>query len=477
MSTYDLRWLLLCWGASACASQEVPGPAVDPSSGVDRIVNLPPAPPLPPVQLGELPAPSERTLGNGLRLVVAPTVGSKLSALVLVLPGGGADEPEGGGSTLLSHSIWLGRNSSELRVGLAEKLAKQGSVYGMEVEPDHVQLAMVGLSRNLEPMIEFLTAVKEGGELKYEDFEERRMSQLDELLILDRSPVARGLKEMRRLSFSPGHPYGRSLYGDRKSLGGLSAESLKKRLARSLCPNEALLIGTGGLSLELVSRLAQEHLGDWRPCPKRSEVKLPEVSGVRQEVVLVDAPRRTQALLLLSIPVGDPNPRTRLLIDVWAELLGGTLSSRLPTKLRVEGALTYGAHTFVQVDRGAAALTIQTAVQSDGILTALGLINGVLASTVTQAPSPEETAQAWRRLQVELRAIARDPEALAMSLADRRAAGLGAFEVDPPSVEELLEVASRELRPERAQLVVIGPAQALQEPLGSAGWGPVRVVH
>ncbi|MBK6690171.1 MAG: insulinase family protein [Deltaproteobacteria bacterium] len=424
------------------------------------------------------PAPEvhEHTMENGLRLVVAPVPGSELAALTMVLPGGVGDEPEGPGTTQLSHSLWLGRSAAELRANLAEKLSKQGSDYLMDVEYDHVRLGLVGLSRNVKPMLEFFEVVEEGRAIKQDDFEDRRMAQVDELWVLDRTASARSAQELRRSSFSTGHPYGRAIGGDRRSLAKVNLDAMKKRLERSLCPNQAVLIAAGGLSLAGLQALATEHLAGWRSCPNSKPLVLPRVGGPRREVILVEAPRRTQALVMMSLPVDQPDPRTQIALEVWSELLAGTLSSRLQIKLRGDSAITYGAHAWVEVDRGASRLLLQTAVEADRLPNALEVIGRTLAETMTQPPTPEEIAQAWRRYQLERRAIARDPESFSLLLADRIAAQQPWIELTSPTVVELSDVATKFLGADRAHLVVVGPV-SLKSNLEGAGWGAVRTVQ
>jgi zinc protease len=199
-------------------------------------------------------------------------------------------------------------------------------------------------------------------------------------------------------------------------------------------------------------------------------------------VVIVDRPELGQAQIAIGHEGISRSDERRLAAQLMNTAFGnGGFSARLMSRIRATEGLTYGIYSqFVQrAAPGPFVITSFTRVPEVGKL---------LASTfdelerVRSAPPAGEELEKARRLRVGSFPLALETsEAVLNALVDLDVYGLPRDTLDTyrPRMRALNEAdvarAARELvHPERATIVVVGPADALREPL--AAFGAVEVV-
>lgn len=422
----------------------------------------PPPPVVAPATSLEKPlAFEEGTLWNGLRVIVIPRMGSPVTAVGLMLPGGSALDGPRPGESLLSHSIHFGQGSGTRREDLARLLASSGADFGMGVLADHVRFSIVGVDTQLDQMIEFLAVATIRGTVDEEGLDRRKNAMVDEMWEMKRDPLRRAAEELPELMFGAGHPYGHSPLGLRRTLARIDLQQVKAHLARTLCPNRAVVVVSGPVKLALVRDRVAKSFGGWERC---GELRPPEVAAPpreRSEVRIVHDPERKQVVVLAALPVFGPGERIAPSLIAAGAILGGSLSSRLQARLRAAGGYTYGASSQTMLYRGVGLLVVETALDADRAGPAIEALLEVFADLARNPPTPEELARAQHGLLAERAVALRSVEALTGVAMEHLAAGLPIDAVPFPGRDALVSFAADQIRPERVQLVLVGDAHKL----------------
>lgn len=465
----------LIWGcASAIPSAPVaPAPPPPPPVAV-----LAPPPPKPQVQVKTATltlVSQESVLPNGLKLVWVPREHSTLSAAVLQLSGGALDDGDRPGVARVANLLWLGDSAQDLKYDLVQKLVKSGATFGLDIQHDRVQVQVVGADTQLAGMLDFLAAVRSPRKFTSEDFDDQKNRLYDDLWSLERGPLSKAERQLRGAIYGA-HTYGRWVEGDRQALGPMRFAHAQGYIQKALCPERAQLVISGGVPSDVVVALVKKYLGPWKKCGKASAPSAAPGPQPRKKWVLVDDPDRARALVLVGVGVPGLTAETSAGLELAAEILAGSVGALLQTELREAGGFTYGVKARTEFLRGAGSLMLEISVQPERVQELLQRLVQVLERLTVQAPSPELMAQAQHRLDVVRIARIHGAEGAALEAANRLGAGLPLLPVRL-GADRWAEVVGRYLQSEYLQLVVVGDASALREPLAAAGWGTLQVVR
>ncbi|HET9122655.1 MAG TPA: pitrilysin family protein [Acidiferrobacteraceae bacterium] len=282
---------------------------------------------------------AEKTLGNGLRVVVerdtrAPVVVSQLWYRV-----GSVDEPARwtGISHALEHMMFKGTPRYPAGV-FARLIARRGGDENAFTAQDET-VFYEEIARNQLPLVFRLEADRmQHLAIRKRDFrkeiqvvmEERRMRT-------DDSPDAIVYERFARTAWRV-HPYGVPVIGWMHNIRKLTAEDVRTWYHRWYAPNNAVLVVVGDVRPRQVFALAKHYFG---PIPRRA-IPLRHIPAEPPQRhprhVVVRIPAQVPYLLMgWHVPVitrgRGLQSDTPYALDVLAGVLSGGASSRLPTDL------------------------------------------------------------------------------------------------------------------------------------------------
>ncbi|HTO50303.1 MAG TPA: pitrilysin family protein [Burkholderiales bacterium] len=281
--------------------------------------------------------PYERTLANGLRVIVkedsrAPTVAHLVWYRV-----GSMDETNGitGIAHVLEHLMFKGTKTvapGEFSRRVAAAGGRENAftgrdytVYFQQVERSRLPLMMQLEADRMANLVvipdEFAREIKVVQE-------ERRLRTNDR-------PRALVHETLMATAFQV-HPYRRPIVGWMTDLESMTAADVRDWYARWYAPNNAFLVVVGDVSAESVFRLAETHYGalPGRPLPARKPQDEPAQAGARR--VVVKAPAELPYLLMAyKAPVlrDVAKDREPYALAVLAAVLDGNDSARLQRRL------------------------------------------------------------------------------------------------------------------------------------------------
>jgi len=280
----------------------------------------------------------------------------------------------------------------------------------------------------------------------------------------------------------PGHRYGLPEGGTPDTVAGLGAKTARAFHRRVFVPGAAIVFASGDVEPAALLARIRATYGAWQGPPPPGVGEPPPVPQQRR-VVVVDRPDLGQAQIGVGhggIPRSDPR---RLEVQLLNSALGGGgFSSRLMARIRAEEGLTYGISSqFVQRHRaGPFAVFTFTRVPKVG-----EVVTGILEELErvrTEPPSAEELARVQSQRSGQFALALETSAEVAAALVDLDVYGLPPDSLDTyrgrvraVTVAQTTAVARELIEPERASIVVVGPAEQLRPQLEP--FGPVEVVQ
>lgn len=320
--------------------------------------------------VGSGAATVERTLDNGLKVIVKTDARAPVVVSQLWYRAGSMDESYGvtGVAHVLEHMMFKG--TPEVPAGEFSRLiaaaggrenaftSRDHTVYHQTLQSDRLDLAF---RLEADRMVNLVLSPEDYAKEIQVVMEERRLRTEDNAQAL--------LFEALMATAYQTHPYRHPVIGWMDDLRHLRLEDARDWYRRWYAPNNATLVVVGDVQPEAVFTLAQRHFGAIAPreLPARKPLNEAEPRGMRQ--VTVKAPARLPAVYLawhvprLLDPANDWEPYA---LEILEGVLDGHASARLPRALVKEQRLAVGVGAgYDPVSRGPA-LFLVSATAAEG---------------------------------------------------------------------------------------------------------------
>src|SRR5215213_5043442 len=308
----------------------------------------PPAP-LPPRALN-LPAPTETTLGNGLRVVLVEQERLPLVSFRLALRTGDAfDPPELPGlADLLSDMLVEGTQTRTSRQ-IAEHVARFGATLSAGASSDYTTVAASSLSAFAEEVMGLLADVALRPSFPEDELNLVKSNAQQSLIAQRAQPSFLASEAVARVLFGE-HPYS-VVSPTPESLEALTRERLLSQHRAKFVPNNAVLLIAGDVQRDSILARAEGLFGSWQP-GEVEEPRFPAPPVLEgRTVYVVNRPGSAQTNIVVAnqgLRRTDPDYFPVLVMHT---ILGGTASARLFMNLREEKGYTYGAYTQLDARR------------------------------------------------------------------------------------------------------------------------------
>ena len=167
-----------------------------------------------------------------------------------------------------------------------------------------------------------------------DEFDECRMTQLQEIVALEDEPRARGKKEILRISVP--FPWNRSSLGERSSLAELTIDDVRQFYNRHYRANGTVIAVAGKMGWERLQDKVFQLFGDWESRDVDSPNEIPSEGSLSH--IESDTAQTHIFLSAEEVPFGHD--------DYWRAVTGygvlsGGVSSRLFTEVREKRGLCY----------------------------------------------------------------------------------------------------------------------------------------
>jgi zinc protease len=331
-------------------------------------VETTPPPPAAARQL-QIPKPVEKTLANGLRVIVVEKKGVPLVAARLLIKNGGEADPSNlpGLADTTASLLTKGTTTKS-----AEEIARGIEALGASLDTgagwDESSADVSVMSSRLPQALAFLADVVRHPTFKQDEIDRLRQQNIDGLSVAMKQPGRLASFVTTHVIFGSG-AYGHNLGGTPQSLARIKRDDVVAFHRNYYRPDNAILVLGGDITPAKAFATAQELFGGWKPA---ANSKLAKPAATREfpspHVVVVDMPAAGQAAVVVGRPGLRRADSAYHLSLVANSILGGGYSSRLNEEIRIKRGLSYGAGSSFDLRRdvGPFTATVQTKNESAG---------------------------------------------------------------------------------------------------------------
>lgn len=475
------RWLpallALSAGLAACAPLGLSSP-FSPKPAWE--LPPPPAPEAPVVPAGRL---HRSTLANGMRVLVLED--PRLPRVVMGVAF------RRGESMLPAESAGLATYTAELMergagerdaLAFAQAIDRLGASIGAAAGWDSVSVTTSGLSRDLETLLDLLVDVVRRPRF---DAEEAQRARGEVLAALERArddPSTLTSWYTARAVYGE-HRFGLPLAGTPETVARFDAAAARALHARIAVPNDAIFYASGDVEAQALLGRVREHFEDW-PAGTVADpgAPPPAPAPAARKLLIVDRPEMVQTRIAVSHDGIARGAEDRIPVALLNSVLGGSgFSSRLMERLRSEAGLTYSVFSDFALRRSPGPFVASTFTRVPETRRTLDLLLAELERGRSEPPDDEELGWA-RTLTIGGFAMGLETSAAVMqSLVDLDVHGLPEDSLDTfrgrvreVTRKDVRRAARAHLHPERAAIVLVGPAEELRPQVEDLG--PVEVV-
>jgi zinc protease len=341
-----------------------------------------------------LPKPAEKTLANGLRVIVARSSDLPLVSADLTIKTGGWADPAGlsGVAGMTADMLTEGtktrsareiaRQTEALGANLESSAGLESSSVTLNIMPDKLDVGMA-----------IMADVARNPAFTPEELSRQKAQSLDGLRVAYQEPGQVSAYAAAPVVFA-GTPFGHVPAGTPGSIARLKPADLAALHTAWYRPDNAVLVLTGDITAEQGFALAEKTFGGWaKPATPLPPAPVIAPQGKPRAIVL-DLPGTGQAAVNLAKPGiarSDPDYYSGIVANT---LLGGGYSSRLNLEIRVKRGLSYGASSNLAANRTTGSFRAAAQTKNETAPQVLDLIvEQMTALGTTPASADELTAR------------------------------------------------------------------------------------
>ena len=412
-----------------------------------------------------IPATSERTLANGLRVIVAPNRALPLISADLRVASGGSADPAGrAGLASMTADLLTRGTTNRSATEIASAIESLGASIGAGSSVDSSTVSLQTRSDRVDEAFTVMADVARNPAFASEELDRARQQALDGLQVsLSQPGSIAGLALTRAL-------YGETPYGavaSERSLSAITTEDMAGFHGAHWRPDNGVLVIAGDVSAEQGFALAERYFGDWanppgeRPAPPNANAYAPE-----PRTIVIDLPQTGQAAVTMGLRGVSRTDPDYFPLLVANNVLGGGYSARLNTEIRIRRGLSYGAGSSMQSRLAPGPIVASAQTRNDAAVQVYELMAAEIDRIGDEAaPEAELTARkavligSFGRSVETTSGLAGQISALALFGLPPERLNTYVSDITAVTPEQARAAAARYYDPARADVVVVGDAQ------------------
>ncbi len=412
-----------------------------------------------------IPAATQQTLANGLRVIVAPNRALPLiSADFRIASGASADPANRAGLAGMTGDLLTRGTTTRSATEIARQIESLGAGIESGAGVDSSAVSLQTRSDRVNEAFTVFADVARNPAFAQEELDRAKSEALDGLQVALSQPGPIAGFAMARAIYGTA-PYG--AIASPTSLGAISREDMASYHNTYWRPDNAVLVITGDVSAEEGMALAQRYFGDWAR-PSAALPARPDATAYAASVrtIVVDLPDTGQAAVSMGLRGVARTDADYFPLLVANNVLGGGYSARLNTEIRIRRGLSYGASSSLQARMAPGPIVASAQTRNDAAVQVYELMRAEIERIAAQpAPAAELTA----RKAVLIGGFGRTIETTAglagqistLALYGLPPERLGTYVADVTAVtpEQAQAAAQRYFNAANADVVVVGDAQ------------------
>lgn len=429
-----------------------------------------------------LPTMSERTLPNGLKLVVVEQHELPIVDVALVVRSGSEADPadKKGLATLTAALLDQGAGGRDA-LAIADQVGFLGARLGASATFDRSVVNLHSTRAALDSALALMADVALRPTFAQADFDRLRSTRVTSLLQeADRGPALAD-RAFASIVFGESHPYGNSTSGTREMVETITRDDVVNFWKSRYRPNNATVVMVGDLTLAQAEAYAMRAFGGW----ERADVPPVAIAAPAAQrattIYIVDKPKAAQTSFRIGSVGVARSTKDYYPLMVMNTVLGGSFTSRLNQNLRERKGYTYGARSQFSMRREAGPFMASAEIATANTDSALFEFMKELNAIRTPVPTTE-LSKTKRYLQlgyaegfestsdIAAQVSALVPYELPLTTLNAFNSGIGSV-----TAADVQRVANRYLDPSKLAIVVAGDRATIEPALKATKIAPVEI--
>jgi zinc protease len=387
------------------------------SSGIYSLEVIPFAPAKPLVQPGaarripalgpardlKLPTVHQRSLSNGLKLLIAERQEIPVVNFWLTLDAGyAADQFAAPGTARLASSLLSGGTTRRTALEISHQLQLLGAQLSSGSNLDVSTVYVSALKNRLDDTLDLYADVILNPVFPQADFERQQKLQLSAIANEKVTPLQMALRALPPLLFGREHGYGLPLTGSgtEGSVQSLTREDMVRFHSTWFKPGNATMIVVGDTTPAEIQPKLESLFAGWKP----GNVPAKDLSSVtkpaRPALHVVDKPGALHSVVIAGSIAPPPNPDTEVALETTNNIFGGTFGGRLNMNLREDKHWSYGAASVLYGARAQRPFLAYASVQADKTSDSIAEMINELSGLAGTNPVREDELEKVKQQQI-----------------------------------------------------------------------------
>ncbi len=331
------------------------------------------------------------------------------------------------------------------------------------------------LTKHTEKLLDLMTDVLYNPAFDPAELEKLKTQTLSGLQAAKDNPNSISGNVRQVLVYGKDHPYGEIT--TEKTVESITLDDCKNYVASYFKPNNAYLIVVGDIDVKTTKTLTEKYFGKWTRGDVKTETYTKPQAPAKTFVALVDRPSSVQSVINISYPLDfHPANPDAIKARVLNEILGAGFSSRLMQNLREKHAYTYGARSNLSTDKLAGNFSASASVRNEVTDSSVYQFMYELKRITTEPVTDIELQQAKAAIAGSFGRSLESPQTVANFALNVIKYGLPKDyynnylkSLESVTKEDVMAVAKKYIRPENANIVIVGKGADVADKLKQFG--------
>jgi len=441
-------------------------------------------PPLPTegpiVEAGAL---SRARLENGLTLLVLEDHRLPRVALGVELRRGAGSVPpaQAGVAAIASEVMQRGAGDRDV-LELARVVEDAGASLSVSAGWDTTGISLSGLSEDRRLLMEILGDVALRPRFDEAEFT-KAVAEHQAGLVAAQDDPATLIRWHALRALYPGHRYGLPRSGTEETIGGLTPDDVRAYWQDRFVPSNTIFWAVGDVDAQAMIEEVSVLFGSLPEAPPPPNTPAPpETTPESRRIVVIDKPELGQARIIVGHEGIARTEDDRLPLDLMNDTLGGSgFSSRLMMRVRADEGLTYGVGSGYSLRSVPGPFSVSTFTRKDQVRRVVDLLLEEMAGIRSDRPVTAEELAKFVSFNVGRFGLSLETsQSVLSSLVDLEVHGLPDDSLDTyrgrlraVDLDSVHRATREHLHPDRAAIIVLGPADEIVPQL--EGLGEVEV--
>ncbi len=336
------------------------------------------------------------TLPNGVRILLEPVPALRsASASIWVANGSRYETPaENGISHFIEHMVFKG-TQAHTAAQIAADMDRHGGQVNAYTTKEYTCFYLRTPDTHLDDASALLCDMFFNSLFRDTDIALEKSVIYEEIDMYEDTPDDLVVERLGARVFD-GSPLAMPIIGSRESLAPMSGADLHRYMKGHYVPENTLVAIAGSITDSVVALYSELFA-------KMTAAPLPQAQGADYRPDFVATPKPIEqnhlCLAFRGLPYGSPQ---RFAAQVYNNILGGGMSSRLFQKVREDAGLCYSVYSFLSAHADTGFLGVYTALGAASQAKALALIREVTERLAQDGPDEEELDRAREQIKANL---------------------------------------------------------------------------